>query len=178
MTKSMMVVVPPASPAAVPVKKSSDVTVPMKGKFMCVWVSIPPGITYRPPASITVAPTGTGKFSPTAAIMSPSISTSARKARSALTTVPPRISVVILSPLCLRLRRLLHVRHGLALHHDAVDDGGDGHAHEPGVGVDGFKAFGHAGKRRGKGRIQKTGDIRQHGNDKGDQRCHVPAIAI
>jgi len=95
MTKSMMVVVPPARPAAVPVKKSSAVTVPMKGNCMCVWVSIPPGITYWPLASITVAPAGASSLSPTATILSPYTSTSALKARSALTTVPPRIIVVM-----------------------------------------------------------------------------------
>src|SRR6218665_1567483 len=35
MTKSMMLVVPPARPAAVPVKKSSAVTVAMNGR--CLW---------------------------------------------------------------------------------------------------------------------------------------------
>ena len=36
-TKSMIIVVPPASAAAGPVKKSSVVTVPMKGSSMWVW---------------------------------------------------------------------------------------------------------------------------------------------
>ena len=53
MTKSMIIVVPPASPAAVPVKKSSLATVPMNGSCMCVCGSMPPGITYWPPASTT-----------------------------------------------------------------------------------------------------------------------------
>ena len=45
MTKSMIVVVPPTQPAVVPVSKSSDATVPMKGS--CIWVcgSMPPGMT-------------------------------------------------------------------------------------------------------------------------------------
>ena len=42
MTKSMIEVVPPASPAAVPLKKSSLATVPMKGNCMWVWGSMPP----------------------------------------------------------------------------------------------------------------------------------------
>ncbi len=45
MTKSMMLVVPPEKPAAVPVKKSSAAVVPMKGSCMCVCGSMPPGIT-------------------------------------------------------------------------------------------------------------------------------------
>ena len=44
-TKSMIIVVPPARPAAVPLKKSSLATVPMKGSSMCVCGSMPPGIT-------------------------------------------------------------------------------------------------------------------------------------
>ena len=45
MTKSMMLVVPPLKPAAVPVKKSSAAVVPMNGSCMCVCGSMPPGIT-------------------------------------------------------------------------------------------------------------------------------------
>jgi hypothetical protein len=45
MTKSMIVVVPPAAAALVPVKKSSEATVPMKGSSMWVCGSMPPGIT-------------------------------------------------------------------------------------------------------------------------------------
>ena len=96
MTKSMMVVVPPARPAAVPVKKSSMVTVPMKGSCMCVCGSMPPGITYWPPASTTVAPAGAVRFSPTATILPSWVMTSAKKARSALTTVPPRMKRVLI----------------------------------------------------------------------------------
>ena len=54
----MMVVVPPAAPADVPVKKSSLATVPMKGSSIWVCGSMPPGITYMPPASTTSAPAG------------------------------------------------------------------------------------------------------------------------
>jgi hypothetical protein len=77
-TKSMIEVVPPASPAAVPLKKSSLATVPMKGSCMCVCGSMPPGMTSWSPASITSAPAGASRCSPIAAICSPSISTSAR----------------------------------------------------------------------------------------------------
>ena len=38
MTKSMIDVVPPARPAAVPLKKSSLATVPMNGN--CIWVRV------------------------------------------------------------------------------------------------------------------------------------------
>jgi hypothetical protein len=41
----MIIVVPPAAAALVPVKKSSDATVPMNGSSMCVCGSMPPGIT-------------------------------------------------------------------------------------------------------------------------------------
>ena len=61
----MILVVPPAKPAAVPVKKSSAATVPMKGSCMWVCGSMPPGITYCPPASIVCAPAGASRSSPT-----------------------------------------------------------------------------------------------------------------
>ena len=93
----MMLVVPPASPAAVPVKKSSIVTVPMKGSCMCVCGSMPPGMTYWPPASITVAPAGASSPSPMAVMRPPCVSTSARKARSAFTTVPPWIKIEVIN---------------------------------------------------------------------------------
>ena len=48
----MIMVVPPATPAAVPVKKSSLATVPMNGSSIWVCGSMPPGMTYWPPASI------------------------------------------------------------------------------------------------------------------------------
>ncbi|MPM90653.1 hypothetical protein SDC9_137775 [bioreactor metagenome] len=89
----MILVVPPANPAAVPVKKSSAVTVPMKGSCMCVCGSIPPGITYCPLASRCSAPAGAcaAAASPTATILPSTHNTSARSSRSAFTTVPPRI---------------------------------------------------------------------------------------
>ena len=62
----MIIVVPPAKPAAVPVKKSSLATVPMKGSSMCVCGSMPPGMTYWPPASTTRAPAGASRSAPIA----------------------------------------------------------------------------------------------------------------
>ena len=64
----MIMVVPPASAAEVPLKKSSLATVPMKGSSIWVWGSMPPGITYWPPASTVLAPAGTSSFSPMALI--------------------------------------------------------------------------------------------------------------
>ena len=44
---------------------------------MCRWVSIMPGMTIPPVASISAVPSGTSRFGPTAAMRSPSVSTSA-----------------------------------------------------------------------------------------------------
>src|SRR5687767_914270 len=96
----MIMVVPPAMPAAVPEKKSSLATVPMKGSSICVCGSMPPGITYCPPASITRALEGASSFWPTALIWPPSTSTSARFISSAVTTVPPRIRIDMAVPPC------------------------------------------------------------------------------
>jgi len=43
MQKSMMQVVPPATPDAVPLSKSSTDTVPMNGSSMWTWGSMNPG---------------------------------------------------------------------------------------------------------------------------------------
>src|SRR3990167_8567861 len=72
------------------------VVVPMNGSCMWVCGSMPPGMTYWPPASTTVAPAGAVRFSPTATIVPSWVNTSARKARSALTTVPPRIRMLLI----------------------------------------------------------------------------------
>ena len=50
--KSMMVVVPPNAAARLPVSNVSLAKVPPNGSSMCVWGSIPPGITHLPLASI------------------------------------------------------------------------------------------------------------------------------
>ena len=49
----MMLVVPPCAAAIVPVRKSSEASVPPNGSSICVWGSMPPGITSFPTASIT-----------------------------------------------------------------------------------------------------------------------------
>src|SRR5689334_5626907 len=98
MAKSMIVVVPPWAAATVPVSKSSEEFVPPNGRSMCVWQSMPPGMTYCP-AALTVWSTAP---SPSAArcdawvmatILSPSIQTSAAKVSDAVTTVPSLMSV-------------------------------------------------------------------------------------
>lgn len=61
----------------------------MKGNYIWVWVSIPPGITYLPAASTTLASWGYNKFSPTLVIFPSSINTSAVNISSAFTTFPP-----------------------------------------------------------------------------------------
>src|SRR5215213_6229635 len=102
MQKSTIVVVPPESAALVPHSKSSADTVPMKRSSMWVCGSIPPGMTRAPPASTISAPAGASRFSPTATTRSPATSTSARRPKSAFTTVPPRMSraMVILRWCC------------------------------------------------------------------------------
>ena len=55
MQKSTSDVVPPKAAAVVPEVKSSQVTVPPKNISMWVCGSIAPGITYFPPASITLS---------------------------------------------------------------------------------------------------------------------------
>ena len=107
MTKSMMLVVPPAMAADVPVKKSSLVMVPMKGISIWVCGSIPPGITNMPPASTISVPVGASKLGSTATITPSSHNTSARVVCSAVTTVPPRTSSFMrnLLPIMFRGRR-------------------------------------------------------------------------
>ena len=97
MTKSMMVVVPPAMPAAVPVKKSSMVVVPMNGSCMWVCGSMPPGMTYWP----TAHHRGRRGAQVLAHGHEPAVLGEhvGRKARSALTTVPPRMNrFVMIAP--------------------------------------------------------------------------------
>ena len=95
--KSTMVVMPPHAAAVVPVSNVSEASVPPNGISMCVWTSTPPGTTYLPVASIVrsaVMPSdSTWPGIRTAAIVSPSISTSAALRPVGLTTVPPVMSV-------------------------------------------------------------------------------------
>src|SRR3954468_23812652 len=98
-TKSTMVVVPPQAAARVPVSNVSEAWVPPKGLSMCVWPSMPPGMTYFPLASITVSaligPSALLPGARTAAIASPSTTPSATTEPVAETTAPPLINVVI-----------------------------------------------------------------------------------
>src|SRR5215472_16792644 len=96
--KSMIVVVPPHAAAFVPVSKVSTENVPPNGISMCVYPSIPPGITYLPAASmISSAATLVAVLASrakTAAIFSPTRSTSALSVPSEVTTVPPLIRML------------------------------------------------------------------------------------
>src|SRR4051794_2092162 len=96
--KSTIVVMPPHAAATVPVSNVSLDSVPPNGISMWVWTSTPPGTTYLPVASMVVsAATPRASACPgarTAAIVWPSISTSAGVAPVGLTTVPPVMSVV------------------------------------------------------------------------------------
>ncbi|MNF93740.1 hypothetical protein D3C84_764260 [compost metagenome] len=78
MTKSMIEVVPPARPAAVPLKKSSLATVPMNGSCMWVCGSMPPGIRYWPLPSSSWQPAGASSLAPMAWIRPFAQSRSAR----------------------------------------------------------------------------------------------------
>src|SRR3954447_1111683 len=74
---------------------------PMNGIDRWVWLSIRPGSTKHPPASITDAPSGASTL-PRAAIVSPSINTSPANSPSAVTIVPLAINVVsVIAPLLL-----------------------------------------------------------------------------
>ena len=42
----LIIVVPPATAACVPSKKSSAANVPMNGSCICVWGSIPPDVVW------------------------------------------------------------------------------------------------------------------------------------
>jgi len=92
----------PQAAALVPVSKVSLGAVPPKGSSMCVCTSTPPGTTYFPVASTTTSaaparstPSVVSLGATRATTRSPSTSTSARHRPLALSTVPPRISVVI-----------------------------------------------------------------------------------
>src|SRR6218665_2628360 len=89
----------PAAPlavgrAAVAVKKSSAVTVPRNGSCMWVWGSRPPGRMSGPLASRVCAPAGAcaAASAPSATMRRSTHSRWAGCSRSALTTVPPRIT--------------------------------------------------------------------------------------
>src|SRR4026207_1570355 len=92
---STRVVVPPNAAAIVPDSKSSAEVVPPNGMSRWVCTSMPPGMTYLPPASMPVSPGAAFRSTPTAAIFSPSIRTSPLYRSVAVTTVPFLISVAI-----------------------------------------------------------------------------------
>src|SRR5688500_9775131 len=99
MTRSMSVVVPPASAAAVPDSKSSADTVPMNGNARWTCGSTPPGSTYCPEASMTSSlDEAFSRFMPTAAIFPSWHRTSAWVRPPAFTTVPFLINTPAIAP--------------------------------------------------------------------------------
>ena len=111
--KSTIDVVPPQAAARVPVSNVSEANVPPNGISMWVCASMPPGITYFPVASITVStllsrskPSRVDPGTSTAAMVSPSMSTSALAVPVELTMVPFLIRVFMAAPLRLRNRRV------------------------------------------------------------------------
>src|SRR5579871_1961104 len=77
---------PPAASARLPVAAPSHSVRP--GSLKCKCASITAGKTYRPRASISVAPPGSSR--PTSVICLPSIAISAGVSASGVTTIPPR----------------------------------------------------------------------------------------
>ena len=86
----MTVVLPPAIAERVPLSNPSAITDSREGCARCTWLSIPPGITRRPEASIVLRPSSI--VSATAAMTPPRTPTSARTVSAAVTTVPPLIT--------------------------------------------------------------------------------------
>ncbi len=174
----MMLVVPPARPAAVPVKKSSAVTVPMKGSCMWVCGSIPPGMTYWPLASMTWPPLGACRFSPTATILSPSHQHIGVKFAVGVDDGTAAYQNGHLFLLMFgknavtdwRVRRLWWQSfQACASSSTPIHDAGQAQTDEPGVGVDGFEDFCNIRERGRESRVQKARNIRQHADHKGDQ---------
>jgi hypothetical protein len=94
MQKSTIIVVPPASAAAVPVSQSSAVIVPPNGMSMWVWPSMKPGMSSLPATSTRSPPSGS--VPPTWAIFPSRMAMSAWKEPSAVTTVPPVRSMALM----------------------------------------------------------------------------------
>ena len=92
--KSTTMVVPPRRAARLPVAKSSAVTVPATSRSKWVWPSIKPGKRSFPVQSTTVS-AAASRPAPTAAMVSPSRSTSAMAVPWPETTVPPFNKVFI-----------------------------------------------------------------------------------
>ena len=103
--KSTIEVVPPYAAASVPERKSSDDDVPPNGMSRCVCASIPPGMTYLPVASMVTSKVAPAPDAPNETAgskidaMRPStMATSALYVSTAVTTVPPRMSVLVMYP--------------------------------------------------------------------------------
>src|SRR6266850_3016697 len=85
-----MVVIPPQAAAAVPDSKSSAVRVPPRSRSRWVWTSTPPGSTWSPRASISLAP---GSRPSAMLAMRPCLMPrSATKVSVAVAISPPRIT--------------------------------------------------------------------------------------
>src|SRR5688572_14101751 len=81
---------PPQAAAAVPDSKSSAVRVPPRSRSRWVWTSTPPGSTWRPRASMSLAPGG--RPSAMLAIRPCLMPRSATKLSVAVAISPPRIT--------------------------------------------------------------------------------------
>jgi hypothetical protein len=83
------VVVPPNAAETVALSNVSALRMPAAETCsMWAWLSTPPGSTIFPRASISFMPGG--RLRPTAAMVSPSIATSAGNTAEEVATVPPR----------------------------------------------------------------------------------------
>src|ERR1019366_8839358 len=104
MAKSTMHVVPPWAAASVPVSKSSLDEVPPKGMSRWVCASMPPGRMYFPLASMVLShvPVGAAWGAKRAAILPSMMATSAAYVSTAVTTVPPWMSVLAMVGASLR----------------------------------------------------------------------------
>src|ERR1051325_1746971 len=89
---------PPAAAAIAPVAIVSACSKP--GSRRCTWMSMSPGATTLPAASMTLAPGWAGMFRPTASIRPSRMRTSARSSlpRGGSITRPPRISRSVIAP--------------------------------------------------------------------------------
>jgi len=90
MAKSRKVVTPPIAAARLPVRKSSALTVPQNGSWKWLCTSMAPGITILPLASMISAPS---RSSPSAAMYSPRMPTSARVSPWEEATWPPLMTM-------------------------------------------------------------------------------------
>src|SRR6266702_2028240 len=165
----------------------------MNGNSICVCGSMPPGITYCPPASTIVAPAGASRSAPICRIVPPSCgsahNTSARYVFSASIMVPPRIRVVMLPPPCELLVCVLptsydsSTRHARArslaqLHPCAVYDRRQRKSHKPRIRIKRIEDRRHVRKHCGECGVQKARQIRQHADYQRNHRTDIPAPRI